>query len=283
MEEQVSALHLISAIINAPRFHRDLSSCPVALTERCVHLLTTLGRNRGFAIKANFEMVEFLTNAIQPYDDAGYMRVSRHFVQELLTVIGAQHKIWGAISYVMLSIHSAFENEKDLIIWQRMNARFFEVMLDCGVISEEEERKFKARGSLLRDETRDSLGASFIKENNTDKTGQNNKSPAVTSQGQVDVSPAPQEIQSGVDQERETTPPPSQISSLSAQSGNRIAQNDASTTPNNPIELNEGQGGEGLVRVDQAKEGRGGEDQVEATIVGRSIKVMSIKPAFGGS
>jgi hypothetical protein len=141
----MSALHLISGIINVPRFHRELTHCPKELTERCVHLLTNLGQNRDFAIKANYEMMEFLTRSILPFDDAGYMRVSRHFVKELLSVVGPQHKMWGAISFVMLSTPKSVTDDKQYLVWHRLNARFFEVLLDSGVISQEDERRLKAK------------------------------------------------------------------------------------------------------------------------------------------
>ena len=107
---KASPLHMISAIINAPRFHREIEECPPEITERCVHLLTALGRSRELAIQTNYEVMEFLTRTVSPFDDAGYMRVSRYFVQELLKVVGTQHKLWGAISYVMLSATPHFQN-----------------------------------------------------------------------------------------------------------------------------------------------------------------------------
>ena len=149
---QMSALHLISGIINAPRFHREITQCPIELTERCVHLLTNLGQNREFAIRANYEMMEFLNRCILPFDDAGYMRVSRHFVKELLSVIGPQHKLWGAASFVMLSTTKNIEDPQQFHIWQRLNARFFEVLLDAGVISQEDERRLKAKNKNANDE-----------------------------------------------------------------------------------------------------------------------------------
>ena len=142
---QMSALHLISGIINAPRFHREIEHCPIELTERCVHLLTNLGQNREFAIRANYEMMEFLTRCILPFDDAGYMRVSRYFIKELLSVVGPQHKLWGAASFVMLSTAQNIEGVEQYQVWQRLNARFFEVLLDVGVISQEDERRLKAK------------------------------------------------------------------------------------------------------------------------------------------
>ena len=142
---KMSALHLIAGIINAPRFHREIDHSPKELTERCVHLLTNLGQNRDFAIKANYEMFEFMTQCILPFDDAGYMRISRHFVRELLCVVGAQHKMWGAISYVMLSTAQTIEENKQFEVWHRLNARFFEVLLDSGVISQEDERRLKSK------------------------------------------------------------------------------------------------------------------------------------------
>ena len=142
---QMSALHLISGIINAPRFHREIETGPAELTERCVHLLTNLGQDRSYAIRSNYEMVEFMTNCILPFDDAGYMRVSRHFVQELLSVVGPQHKMWGAISFVMLSTAKSVESTNQHEVWHRLNARFFEVLLDSGVISQEDERRLKKK------------------------------------------------------------------------------------------------------------------------------------------
>lgn len=142
---KMSALHLIAGIINAPRFHREIDHSPKELTERCVHLLTNLGQNRDFAIKANYEMFEFMTQCILPFDDAGYMRISRHFVRELLSVVGAQHKMWGAISYVMLSTAQSIKETKQFEVWHRLNARFFEVLLDSGVISQEDERRLKSK------------------------------------------------------------------------------------------------------------------------------------------
>lgn len=142
---QMSALHLISGIINAPRYHREINGGPAELTERCVHLLTNLGQDRDFAIRANYEMVEFMSGSILPYDDAGYMRVSRYFVQELLSVVGPQHKMWGAISFVMLSTAKSVEEIKQHEVWLRLNARFFEVLLDSGVISQEDERRLKKK------------------------------------------------------------------------------------------------------------------------------------------
>ena len=144
----MSALHLISGIINIPRFHREITTCPKELTEQCVHLLTNLGQNRDFAIKSNYEMMEFLNRSILPFDDAGYMRVSRHFVKELLSVVGPQHKMWGAISFVMLSTAQSIRHEDDqYLVWHRLNARFFEVLLDSGVISQEDERRLKAKSN----------------------------------------------------------------------------------------------------------------------------------------
>ena len=142
---KMSALHLIAGIINAPRFHREIDHSPKELTERCVHLLTNLGQNRDFAIKANYEMFEFMTQCILPFDDAGYMRISRYFVRELLAVVGAQHKMWGAVSYVMLSTAQSIEEKEQFEIWHRLNARFFEVLLDSGVISQEDERRLKSK------------------------------------------------------------------------------------------------------------------------------------------
>lgn len=142
---KASPLHLISAIINTPRFHRDLSECPTEVTERCVHLLTTLGRSREVAIQTNYEVMEFLGHAISPFDDIGYMRVSRYFVQELLRVVGPQHKLWGAISYVMLSAVPDLSEASQQMVWRQLNARFFEVLLDSGVISNEEERRLKTK------------------------------------------------------------------------------------------------------------------------------------------
>ncbi len=139
----MSALHLISGIINAPKFHRQINLSPPELTEKCVHLLTNLGQNREFAIKSNYEMVEFLNRTILPFDDAGYMRVCRHFVQELLSVAGPQHNMWGAISFVMLSTTKTLIDEEEYPVWHRLNARFFEVLLDSGVISQEDERRLK--------------------------------------------------------------------------------------------------------------------------------------------
>ena len=140
-----SPLHMISAIINAPRFHREIEECPPEITERCVHLLTALGRSRELAIQTNYEVMEFLTRVISPFDDAGYMRVSRYFVQELLTVVGPQHKLWGAISYVMLSATPHVPEGDQLKLWKRINARFFEVLLDSRVISNEEEKRLKVK------------------------------------------------------------------------------------------------------------------------------------------
>ena len=142
---KMSALHLIAGIINAPRFHREIDHSPKELTERCVHLLTNLGQNRDFAIKSNYEMFEFMTQSILPFDDAGYMRISRYFVRELLAVVGAQHKMWGAISYVMLSTAQTIEEKTQFEVWHRLNARFFEVLLDSGVISQEDERRLKSK------------------------------------------------------------------------------------------------------------------------------------------
>ena len=141
---KASPLHMISAIINAPRFHRELFECPPELTERCVHLLTALGRSREVAIQTNYEIMEFLTRAVTDFDDIGYMRVSRYFVQELLMIIGPQHKLWGAVSYVMLSAIPHITDPQQLMVWKRIHARFFEVLLDSGVISNEEEKKLKA-------------------------------------------------------------------------------------------------------------------------------------------
>ena len=144
----MSALHLISGIINIPRFHREITTCPKELTEQCVHLLTNLGQDRDFAIKSNYEMVEFLNRCILPFDDAGYMRVSRHFVKELLSVVGPQHKMWGAISFVLLSTAQSIRYEDEqYAVWHRLNARFFEVLLDSGVISQEDERRLKAKSN----------------------------------------------------------------------------------------------------------------------------------------
>jgi hypothetical protein len=160
----MSALHLISGIINVPRFHRELTHCPKELTERCVHLLTNLGQNRDFAIKANYEMMEFLTRCILPFDDAGYMRVSRHFVKELLSIVGPQHKMWGAISFVMLSTPKSVTDDKQYLVWHRLNARFFEVLLDSGVISQEDERRLKAkRDSAQAQSSLNALNAQNIK------------------------------------------------------------------------------------------------------------------------
>lgn len=142
---KMSALHLISGLINAPRYHREINSTPKELTERCVHLLTNLGQSREFAIKANYEMIEFMERCILPFDDAGYMRVSRHFIRELLLVVGAQHKMWGAISFVMLSTAQSVEDLEQYEIWHRLNARFFETLLDSGVISQEDERRLKSK------------------------------------------------------------------------------------------------------------------------------------------
>ena len=142
---KASPLHMISAIINAPRFHREIEECPPEITERCVHLLTALGRSRELAIQTNYEVMEFLARTISPFDDAGYMRVSRYFVQELLTVVGPQHKLWGAISYVMLSATPHLPEGEQLRLWKRINARFFEVLLDSRVISNEEEKRLKVK------------------------------------------------------------------------------------------------------------------------------------------
>ncbi len=144
-DTKMSALHLISGIINAPRFHREIKQSPTELTERCVHLLTNLGQSREFAIKANYEMFEFMSQCILPFDDAGYMRVSRHFVRELLSVVGPQHKMWGAVSYVMLSTAKSVEAPGEFEVWHRLNARFFEVLLDSGVISQEDEKRLKSK------------------------------------------------------------------------------------------------------------------------------------------
>lgn len=144
---KASPLHLISAIINMPRFHREVVECPTEITERCVHLLTALGRSREVAIQTNYEMIEFLGEVITPFDDVGYMRVSRHFVRELLRVVGPQHKLWGAVSYIMLSAIPHLTQDSQRALWMDLNARFFEVLWDSGVISNEEEKRLKLKST----------------------------------------------------------------------------------------------------------------------------------------
>jgi len=134
---EASPLHLVSGLINAPLFHRDLQETPPEVTVQCIRLLTQLAQDEIFAYHANHEMVSFLSSAIDDrLDDQTYVLVATDFVRRLQTILSPSDPIWGAIAFVMSSVASRFSEGDDRLVWTKICALFFDVLQVEGVINE---------------------------------------------------------------------------------------------------------------------------------------------------
>ena len=138
-----SPLHLISAIINVPQFHQDVSHVPHEITVQCIRLLISLSNDEDFSFSSNVEMVSFLAKNANPIDDDGYKAITTYFTKQLLTFLKPNDPIWGAIAYVMASVADVFQTSKERNTWCRLCGLLFQILKDCGVISPEMEAKLK--------------------------------------------------------------------------------------------------------------------------------------------
>ena len=160
-EVNFSPLHLISAIINVPQFHQDVSHVPHEITVQCIRLLISLSKDEDFSFSSNVEMVSFLAKNANPIDDAGYRVITTYFTKQLLTFLKPNDPIWGAIAYVMASVADVFQTSKERQTWCRLCGLLFQILKDCGVISPEMEVKLKrgmqsdAQEADARDQWRD--------------------------------------------------------------------------------------------------------------------------------
>jgi hypothetical protein len=139
---QASPLHLISGLINAPLFHRELSETPPEVTIQGVRLLARLADNEEFAYQANQEMVQFLSQSTPSLDDETYVLVVSHFITQLQTQLHTSDPIWGAVAVVMASVAKRFSVGQDREVWTRLCGLFFQVLRVKGIISEEQVKRF---------------------------------------------------------------------------------------------------------------------------------------------
>ncbi len=134
----VSPLHLISGLINAPLFHRDVRRAPPEVTMQCIRLLAQLGKDEALAYQVNSEMMTFLAQTSTQLDDAAYVRTVRYFITQLQTVIKGQDLIWGAIAYVMVSVASRFAVGDEREVWARLCGLLFDVLYERDIIPPEQ-------------------------------------------------------------------------------------------------------------------------------------------------
>jgi hypothetical protein len=151
-----SPLHLISAIINLPQFHKDILYSPHEITLQCVRLLISLSEDEEYAYQSNVEMVAFLARTVDTLDDELYLKMNDYFVRRLLSVINPNDPIWGAISYVMASVVNVFKKYEEKEAWRRLCGLMFEVLRTNNIINPATASRilsaYKKNDSLQRDE-----------------------------------------------------------------------------------------------------------------------------------
>jgi hypothetical protein len=135
---KASPLHLISGLINAPLFHRDVRRPPPEVTMQCIRLLAQLGKDEAFAYQVNSEMMTFLSQTSSQLDDLAYTRTVRYFTRQLQTVIQGQDLIWGAIAHVMVSVAARFAVGEEREVWARLCGLLFDVFHECDLIPPEQ-------------------------------------------------------------------------------------------------------------------------------------------------
>ena len=128
-----SPLHLVASILNLPLFHKEIHTFPEQLTYQGLQLLAALSKDDAFAYQTNMDVVQFLSTSTPDLNDIKYTQATQYFVRLLVTVMGKQDPVWGAISYIMAGVANSFEDEAERECWRRLCGLLFYVFTEEGI------------------------------------------------------------------------------------------------------------------------------------------------------
>jgi hypothetical protein len=128
-----SPLHLVASILNLPLFHKEIHSFPENLTYQGVQLIAVLSKDGTFAYQTNMEAVQFLSISTSSLSDIQYTQATQYFVRLLASILGKQDPVWGAISYILVSVAHDFEDKKEHECWRKLCGFFFYVFTEEGI------------------------------------------------------------------------------------------------------------------------------------------------------